>query len=112
LNEDGSQNSPSNPAAAGSIVVFYVTGAGESNPPGVDGQVSQAPFPKPLAPVTVSIAGMDAEVLSVGGAPGSVAGLVRVCVRVPYGAPSGDAVSLDMSVGGIGSQPSVTLAVR
>jgi len=62
--------------------------------------------------VTVSIAGMDAEVLSVGGAPGSVAGLVRVCVRVPDGAPSGDAVSLDMSVGGIGSQPSVTLAVR
>jgi uncharacterized protein (TIGR03437 family) len=112
LNEDGSQNSPSNPAAASSRVVVYATGAGESNPPGVDGQVSQAPSPKPLAPVTVAIGRMDAEVLSVGGAPGSVGGLVRVCVRVPDGAASGDAVSLDMSVGGIGSQPGVTLAVR
>jgi uncharacterized protein (TIGR03437 family) len=112
LNEDGSQNLPSNPAAAGSRVVFYVTRAGESNPPGVDGQVSQAPFPKPLATVMVAVGGVDAEVLSVGGAPGSVAGLVRVCVRVPDGIASGDAVSLDMSVGGIGSQSGVTLAVR
>jgi uncharacterized protein (TIGR03437 family) len=111
LNEDGSQNSPSNPAATGSRVVFCATGLGESNPPGVDGQVSQAPFPKPVAAVTVSIGGVDAEVLSAGGAPGSVAELVRVCVRVPDGAASGDAVSLDMSAGGIGSQPGVTLAV-
>jgi uncharacterized protein (TIGR03437 family) len=112
LNEDGSQNSPSNPTAAGSRVVFYATGAGESNPPGVDGQISQSPFPKPQASVTAYIAGMDAEVLAVGAAPGSVAGLLRVCIRIPDGAPSGDAVPLDMSVGGIGSQPGVTLAVR
>jgi uncharacterized protein (TIGR03437 family) len=112
LNEDGSQNSPSNPATVGSRVVFYATGLGESNPPGVDGQVLQAPFPKPLAPVTVAIGGMDVEVLSVGGAPGSVAGLVRVCVRVPDGAPSGDAVSLDITVGGVDSQPGVTLAIQ
>jgi uncharacterized protein (TIGR03437 family) len=112
LNEDGSQNSTPNPASAGSRVVFYATGAGESNPPGVDGQVSQAPFPRPQAAVTVSIGGMDAALLSVGGAPGTVAGLVRVCVRVLDGAPAGDAVPLVMSVGGIGSQSGVTLAIR
>ena len=54
----------------------------------------------------------ELPVLSVGAAPGSVAGLVRVCIRLPQGAPSGDAVPLDMSVSGIGSQPGVTLAVR
>ena len=39
LNEDGTFNSPDNPAARGSIVVLYVTGEGLTDPAGVDGAI-------------------------------------------------------------------------
>jgi uncharacterized protein (TIGR03437 family) len=112
LNDDGTQNTPSNPASIGSTVVFYVTGTGVSDPPGIDGQVSGDPPPTPRATITAYIAGMDAEVLSASAVPGSVAGLVQVKIRLPVSSPTGDAVPLDMSADGIGSQSGVTLAIR
>ena len=47
LNADGSLNSASNPAAKGSIVELYGTGAGQTNPAGVDGQLADDILPKP-----------------------------------------------------------------
>lgn len=49
LNQDGSLNSPSHPAAPGSVVVLYGTGAGQTNPPGVDGQVTGTHYQSPCS---------------------------------------------------------------
>ncbi|MBV8843031.1 MAG: hypothetical protein JO307_09480 [Bryobacterales bacterium] len=36
-NQDGTPNSAANPAYAGSVITLYVSGLGQTNPPGVDG---------------------------------------------------------------------------
>ncbi|MGH9672792.1 MAG: hypothetical protein ACRD44_06380 [Bryobacteraceae bacterium] len=111
LNEDTSFNSADNPAAKGSVVVLYGTGEGQTNPPGIDGRIAAAVFPKPLTPITVRIGGIDAEVLYFGAAPGLVAGVFQVNARVPAEAPSGD-VPVVVSVGSAASQPELTVAVQ
>ncbi len=55
-----------------------------------------------LAPAHVKIAGKDAPVNFSGLAAGYV-GLYQVNVQVPDGAPSGDAVSLALEIGGVAS---------
>jgi len=40
LNQDYGVNSPANPAAKGSVVMIYATGAGQTDPPGVDAQIT------------------------------------------------------------------------
>ena len=67
LNEDNTFNSAAQPAARGSIIVLFGTGAGQTDPPGEDGKLAEPPFPKPLAPVDVYIYGMKAEILYAGG---------------------------------------------
>ena len=111
LNEDLSRNSASNPAAQGSIVVLYGTGAGQTNPPGVDGQVTGKILPKPLLPVSVTIDGKSAKVLYAGAAGGTVSGVIQVNVRLPVGIHSGP-VPVVLRVGSGVSQPGVTLAVQ
>jgi uncharacterized protein (TIGR03437 family) len=69
LNQDGTINSASNPAAAGSEVVFYATGAGQTNPAGVDG-LAAVPLPAPVGKVSVAIGGANASILYAGAAPG------------------------------------------
>jgi hypothetical protein len=48
LNQDSSVNSPSNPAEKGSVVSVFATGAGQTDPPSVDGQVAGAILPPPF----------------------------------------------------------------
>ena len=63
---------------------FYATGAGQTNPPSVDGStVSAMPYPTPVLPVTVLIGGQSAQVVYAGAAPGLVAGVLQVDVVVP-----------------------------
>jgi uncharacterized protein (TIGR03437 family) len=112
LNQNYSVNSETNPADKDSIVMMYATGEGQTDPRGVDGKVASVPLPAPLLPVTVRIGGVDAEVLYAGAAPGLVAGVMQVNVRVPASAPSGTAVPVQFIVGGIKSPSGVTLAVR
>jgi uncharacterized protein (TIGR03437 family) len=110
LNEDGSVNSTSNPAPAGSIVVLFGTGEGQTNPPGLDGLISSSTFPKPLLAVGVRIGGVDADVLYAGAAPSLVAGVVQVNARIPEAVSGSSVVPVQISVGGVQS-PTVTLAV-
>ncbi len=111
LNEDGSVNSLSNPAAKGSVVVLYGTGEGATDPPGVDGKLAVDVLPKPTLPVTVSVDGKDAQVLYAGAAPTEVAGVIQVNVFLPNGVRSGE-VPVVLEVGGLASQPQVTLIVQ
>ena len=112
LNQDLSLNGAANPAPPGSIVVLYVTGEGQTEPPGIDGKLAAGSLPKPRLPVTVQIDGIDAEVLYAGAAPTLVAGVMQVNVRLPPGVRPGDTVPVLIKVGEATSSPGVTLAVR
>lgn len=112
LNEDATLNTASNPAARGSIIVFWATGEGQTKPAGVDGKLATDSFPVPLLPVSVTIGGLDAEVLYAGAAPFMVAGAMQVNARVPANAPTGGAVSVRLKVGNNTSREGVTVALR
>jgi uncharacterized protein (TIGR03437 family) len=113
LNQDGSLNSKDNPAARDSVVILYGTGAGITDPVGVDGKVFvDAPYPTPLLPVTVFIDNQPVEVIYAGAAPGMVAGVVQINVRVPSAASSGSEVPVVFKVGDYTSLNEVTLAIR
>ena len=111
-NEGGKQNSPRDPASRGSVIVFYATGEGQTDPAGMDGQLTGEAAPKPLLPISVRIGGEQAEVLYAGGAPGFVSGLMELHVRVPETAATGDALPLELIVGRASSQPSLGVSVR
>jgi len=53
LNQDGSVNSASNPAAAGSIVSVFATGLGPIAPPLADGTLVGFPLPTNVLPISV-----------------------------------------------------------
>lgn len=113
LNQDSSVNSASNPAARGSVVSLYMTGAGALDWPVPDGSIgsSVAPFPKPVADIAVSLNGVTAPVLFAGQAPGLIAGATQVNIQIPDNTPVGGAVPVTISVGNYLSQ-AVTMAVR
>ena len=110
-NQNLSVNTASNPAQRGSIVVLYATGEGATNPAGVDGQVAASVFPKPIQPVAVRIAGVNAEVLYAGAAPSLVAGVLQINARIPDSVPDG-ALPIQILVGNTESPAGVTVAVQ
>ena len=114
VNQDGTVNSPGNPAAAGSIVFVYATGEGQTNPAGVDGKPGDSPAPLPVAQpgMSATIGGLNAPVLYAGGVPGLVAGVLQVNLQIPTGVQSGSAVPVQLTLGGHTSQTLVTLAIR
>jgi uncharacterized protein (TIGR03437 family) len=116
LNEKGCCNSARNPAARSSIAALYATGAGQTNPPGIDGSVPptgrMSDYPVPALPVRVTVGGIPAEILYAGAAPHAVAGLLQVNFRIPADAPIGGAVPLVLTVGDHSSPDGVTMAVR
>jgi uncharacterized protein (TIGR03437 family) len=111
LNQDGAPNSRSMPAARGSTISLYGTGAGawDTNLP--SGTVVSSPLPKPRLPVSVTIGGVDGRVTYAGAAPGLVLGVLQVNIVIPLGSPVGE-VPLVMTAGPSKSQAGVTIAVR
>ena len=111
LNENGTLNSAEKPVPRGSVITLYATGEGNTIPESREGKSAVEPYPKPVLPVNVRIAGLPAEVLYAGAAPGLI-GLMQVNVRTPSGfAPSG-VLSVELFVGSASSQPGVTIVVR
>jgi uncharacterized protein (TIGR03437 family) len=113
LNQDNTVNSPSNPAARGSVVQVYATGQGAVQPPLTTGQLAPAlgPLSNAQQAVTATIGGQTADVRFAGMAPNFV-GLLQVNVAVPLGAPQGSSVPIMLNIGGALSQPNVTLAIQ
>jgi uncharacterized protein (TIGR03437 family) len=111
VNQDGSINGPTHPAAAGTIVSIYATGEGQTNPAGQDGRVISTDLRKPLLPVSARIGGVSATVTYAGSAPGLVSGAFQVNVQIPTGLGSGP-VSLDLQVGTAVSPSGVTVSVK
>jgi uncharacterized protein (TIGR03437 family) len=110
-NTDGSMNGAAHPAKAGTYIQLYLTGGGQTNPPGTDGQQNTVPLPVAASTVTVTIGGKSAPVNFSGGAPGSVQGVWQVNAQIPAGLTAG-AVPVVVSVGGVSSQSGVTIAVN
>jgi uncharacterized protein (TIGR03437 family) len=98
VNQDGSINSPSNPAAPLSAITFYGSGFGLTTPTGTDGHIAAAPLPKPALPVTAGFGGEPVNVLYAGDVLGMVEGVVQVNLLVPKDAYTGD---LSVIVGGV-----------
>jgi uncharacterized protein (TIGR03437 family) len=110
-NKDGSINGAAQPAKIGDFLQLYITGVGQTNPPGTDGAINAQPLPVPQATVTATIGGKAATVSFAGGAPGSPAGVIQVNVQVPSGVTAGSAVPVVVTVGTSNTQNGVTIAV-
>ncbi len=111
LNQDGSFNSASQPAAAGSIITLFATGEGQTSPAGADGKLAVAPLPSPLLPVTLTIGGLPATIVYAGAAPGEVAGLMQINATIPVGTKSGNAAPVVLQMGDVLSG-TATVAIK
>ena len=112
LNQDESVNSSANPAAVGSVISLFGTGAGLLSPPLPDGAFTgAAPFPQVPGAMTVNIGGQPADILYAGAAPFLPNGIVQINVRIPPGAKSGDN-PVSVILGGAATSQQVTCAVQ
>ena len=90
-NQDGSVNGPANPAASGSVVMFWGTGFPATSPAcATGGQNTNGPV-NLAAGFTVQMQG-GGPVLYAGGAPTLACGVVRIDMQVPTGVLSGPRV--------------------
>jgi uncharacterized protein (TIGR03437 family) len=111
VNQDHSINSATQPSHAGDVISLFATGEGETDPHGIDGKPATAPYPKPTLVVRVTIGEQAAQVLYAGGAPGQVAGVLQINVRIPNGIQPGGDIPVKVQVGDASSQSGVTIAV-
>jgi uncharacterized protein (TIGR03437 family) len=114
LNQDGTVNSVTNPAAPGSVVTFFATGEGQVIPAGITGSVTGANPPQPVEPVDVkfllqapdgSTNPMSVNLLYTGESPSLTSGVLQVNAVVPVSAPRG--LFLVVLTVGSNSSPSV-----
>ncbi len=98
LNSDGSQNTCTNPAAAGSLVSIFLNGLGLSVPTPVTGSINASPGTPLNLPVTL-LAGTTATVVSAVAPPGSISGVWQVNVLTAT-SPTG-AIALSLAVDSI-----------
>ena len=114
FNQDGTPNSASNPAAIGSTVSLYATGAGLfQNPALTDGEIVPAGSTStPALKVFMVLGGGDVNnVPYTGPTPGMIAGILQIKFVIGSNVSPGSAVPLWVNVGGVRS-PTVTIAVR
>jgi uncharacterized protein (TIGR03437 family) len=90
INADGTANSTTNRAAAGSYVTVYASGLGPVTPSGFQAG-STAPLTSVFSvvgPTYVAVAGQSATVQFAGLAPGTISAY-QVNAQIPVGTPSG-----------------------
>jgi uncharacterized protein (TIGR03437 family) len=110
LNSDSTYNPVATPAVRGTYITFYACGAGLMSTSS-DGAVTPltSPWPAPQQPATVTIRGVDAQVLYAGAAPGYVSGLLQINVVVPTGIDFGDHLPLRLNIGNYSSQLDISI---
>ena len=104
----------SRPAMKGEFVEFYCTGLGNvtaaNDQPILGGPSPSSPLAETLVKPTVTIGNANATVTFSGLAPG-FAGLYQVNLQIPDTAPSGNAVPVVLTIGGVNSN-TATIAVQ
>lgn len=114
VNSNYAYNTAASPALQGSYISVYATGGGQTNPASFDGEVSPTTSLLPLVSqqlVTATIGGRNAPILFAGAAPGYVTGVVQFNIQVPIGV-SGGALPIVVTINGVASQASATVAVQ
>ena len=109
-NPDGTVNTSAAPAARGTWMTFYATGEGLTDSGDVAGVPAQAPYPHPLLAVSLTIAGMNAEILFDGSAPGMI-GVLQINARIPAGFVAPGETAVVLTVGKV-TAPSVTIWLK
>jgi uncharacterized protein (TIGR03437 family) len=101
-----------NPATRGTTIAsIYCTGLGPvTNPPATGAPAGSNPLSTTTATPTVTVGGIQAQVLYSGLAPGLVGGY-QVNVPVPATSPAGNAIPVIITMGGVVSN-TVTIAVK
>ncbi len=123
FNQDGSQNSPSNPAPTGSTVTFFATGVGQTTPPGVDGVLHHTGAAFPIYPVYTFLNSLFVPKgsTSVGPYPGFPADVAVMQIQIPIIYASPIAPLLNITANGQKSQeenypssnsPTVYIAIK
>jgi uncharacterized protein (TIGR03437 family) len=107
LNQDFTVNSPANPGIAGSNMTLYLTGAGQTMPATVDGEIYTDPLPAPGGPVTIDDLGTHLPVTYAAAAYGLAEGILQVNFQAPPTTPDGV-----MAVQANGSTAYFSLTVR
>lgn len=120
INPDGSIAAPAGaipgistkPAKVGDPggLVILCTGLGAVNPAAVSGAASLDALRTATTTPTVLVGGQPATVVFAGLSPQFV-GVNQINVALPAGTPTGNAVSLQIQVGGVTTSNSVTIAV-
>ncbi|MGI8745963.1 MAG: hypothetical protein ACR2NN_25960 [Bryobacteraceae bacterium] len=111
LNQDDSLNAPENPATPGSIIQIFLTGVGQTTPPGITGEVTQSETKNPLLMAAVQIAGTGAKVVSATAAPNTVSGLFQINAQIQSASASGT-VPVLVRIGSTSSQATATVSVK
>jgi uncharacterized protein (TIGR03437 family) len=112
LNQEGSINSAANPAAPGSVVVLFGTGAGVLAKSFPDGQIMGSELVSPTAPVLVRFDKLAGQVLYAGAAPTLVNGALQVNAVVPSDLVGGGQVSVRIVSGTSSSPPGTTIWIK
>jgi len=99
LDQDGSINSPSNPARSGQIVTVFVNSASGNYYP--DGAVVPLAIYNAYVSVWVLTANRSLEVVFAGDAPGVVAGVMQINFRLPNPLPAGNTFAFTVEIGGV-----------
>ena len=89
----------------------YGTGEGQTSPPGTDGLLATAVYPKPALLYSATVGGASAEILYFGAVPFQTAGLFQVNLRVPAGLNAGDQ-ELIVKIGTNESQKKLTVSIK
>ncbi len=92
------------PAGLNTLVRLFLTGAGQTSPPSVDGQISGSVTASPVLPITVKIGGVQALVLFTSGVQDEVSGIVEVEAQIPGSVSPGPAVPVVVQVGSFSTQ--------
>jgi uncharacterized protein (TIGR03437 family) len=103
FNEDFSPNSASNPAKAGSVIILYLAGAGQTNPPSQDGRINVAPLAAPGTPIQIESFNNGMNILPItfaGAAPGLAAGILQI----NFVAPQQSSMNVSLSTANSGAQ--------
>jgi len=104
--------SPSHPASVGSGAVIYCVGLGAVDTSVPVGTASPGnPLAKATGAVSVTIGGQPVQQVIFQGLTPTYAGLYQINVVIPPGVPSGNAVPVNVSVGGRAGNP-VTIAIK
>jgi uncharacterized protein (TIGR03437 family) len=111
LNQNGTVNSPANPADRGSFVSLYVNGLALAMPSRVDGEVA-TDVGRLFGAIAATIGGRSVPVVYAGTSPGLLAALTQINLFVPRDSASGPAVPVRVTAANTNTQERVTIAVQ